>query len=253
MMQKNNLNLFPKRWVLVRGLIRSKFHWGDFAEKFKISTNSESVECVELAGNGYLNHESTPERIEDAILQFKNQINPIIAPVGIIGISLGGMLAAKWAELYPNDVSHLVLINTSSNLSPFHARLRPQHYASIITNLALKDPAEMEKFILGATSNEKEKWLVILKDCIEFQKEHPVTLTNFIKQLKLTSQVDFGNIAHCKKLILASQKDRLVNYKCSEIIAEAIGSPIRYHPSAGHDLPLDDAAWVIEQISQQLS
>lgn len=245
-------NQQPENWVLIRGLIRSKYHWGSFPEKLKKELNLKSVECVELAGNGYLADQFTPDTIEQALVDLKKQLPSDFINFGIIGISLGGMLAAKWAQLYPQEVSHLVLINSSSSLSPFYKRLNPAQYAGIIKNLAIFNPSAIEKFILSATSNRTENWLPLVKDYSEFQKNHPVSLNNFIQQLKLTSQVDFSQIPKSKKLILTSQKDRLVSYECSKAIAEAWNCPIEFNSHAGHDLPLDDAPWVIDQIKKHI-
>ncbi|MBY0553629.1 alpha/beta hydrolase [bacterium] len=241
-----------ENWVLIRGLIRSKYHWGNFPEKLKKDLNLKSVECVELAGNGYLADQLTPENIEQALIDLKKQLPSDFKNFGIIGISLGGMLATKWAQLYPSEVSHLVLINSSSSLSPFYKRLNPTQYAGILKNLAIFNPSAIEKFILSATSNRTENWLPLVKDYSEFQNSHPVSLNNFIQQLKLTSQVDFNNVPKSKNLILTSQKDRLVSYHCSKAIAETWACPIEYNSHAGHDLPLDDAPWVIDQIRKHI-
>lgn len=243
-------NSTPENWVLIRGLIRSKFHWGTFPEKLKKDLNIKAVECVELAGNGYLADQFTPEKIEEALLDLKKQLPPDLKNFGIIGISLGGMLATKWAQLYPHEVSHLVLINSSSSLSPFYKRLNPAQYAGIIKNLAIFNPAAIEKFILSATSNQTENWLPLIKNYSEFQKEHPVSLSNFIQQLKLTSQVDFSDVPKSRNLVLTSKTDRLVSYECSKAIAEVWNCKIEFNDHAGHDLPLDDADWVIAQIKK---
>jgi pimeloyl-ACP methyl ester carboxylesterase len=246
-MKPNNTS--PKNWVLIRGLIRSKYHWGSFPEKLKTKLKAERVECTEVPGNGYFSEQNTPDEIDMVISALRKQISFKSESFGIIGISLGGMLATKWAQLYPDEVSHLVLINSSSSLSPFYKRLNPANYAKIIKNLAIANPAAMEKFILSATSNKKEFWLALLNDYIDFQKQHKVSLNNIIKQLQLTSQVDFLNTPKSKNLILTSKADRLVSSDCSTAIANAWNCKIYYHDEAGHDLPLDAADWIIEKIN----
>lgn len=239
----------PKNWILIRGLIRSCFHWKTFTESLKSGLQLESVQTVELPGNGYLYQEQTPNDIQQVITQLKSQLSySSREPVGLFGISLGGMLATKWAQLHPQEVSHLVLINSSSQLSPFQLRLLPQNYLSIIRHLAFSKPAQIEKFILTTTSNDKNRWQPELQENIEFLKEHPVSLMNFIRQLNLTSQVDFRQIPQTQKMILTSKADQLVSSICSEQIAAQWGCDIFYHKTAGHDLPLDDASWVIEKL-----
>jgi len=51
-------------------------------------------------------------------------------------------------------------------------------------------------------------------------------------------------------LLLAGQLDELVNAKCSRALAQRWRCAIRLHPTAGHDLPLDDGEWVSRQIRE---
>jgi predicted alpha/beta hydrolase family esterase len=48
--------------------------------------------------------------------------------------------------------------------------------------------------------------------------------------------------------VLASRDDKMVSPKCSEDIARYYNANLIEHPSAGHDLTLDDPSWVTEQI-----
>lgn len=244
-------NPFPKNWILLRGLIRSKFHWKKFADEFKSSLQLDQVVQVELPGNGFLHEQSTPPSVEKAIQALENQLPKFTEPVGVLGISLGGMLGTAWAQRQPQKFSHLVLINSSSAESPFYHRLIPENYFNVLCSLLIKNPARTENFILGITSNEKSIWQKQLAANIDFLKEHPISTTNFLSQLKLASQVNFKNIPEVKKLVLTSKADRLVSYKCSEKIANLWSCPVRYHQTAGHDLPLDDAAWVIQSIKDE--
>jgi hypothetical protein len=51
-------------------------------------------------------------------------------------------------------------------------------------------------------------------------------------------------------LLLASVGDGLVDTRCSLKLASIWDATIAVHPAAGHDLPLDDEAWVLAQICQ---
>ncbi|MES3014699.1 MAG: alpha/beta hydrolase, partial [Pseudomonadota bacterium] len=51
-------------------------------------------------------------------------------------------------------------------------------------------------------------------------------------------------------LVLASLRDALVDVRCSTGLAQRWHADIALHPDAGHDLPLDDAAWVAEQVAR---
>lgn len=238
----------PQHWVLIRGLVRSRYHWGSFPEELKAELRCESVICVELKGNGELFAESTPGMVEEAIDDLRKQLPPDLRSFGLIGISLGGMLATKWAQLFPEEVSHLVLINSSSNLSPFYERLRPALYPGLIRSLLIRSIQKKEQFILLATSNEAHQRTKLLDRYTEFHRRHPVSIKNFLVQLRLAKQTDFNNIPQMKKLILASTADRLVSYKCSQAIAQKWKCIVLLHNRAGHDLTLDDSKWVIHAI-----
>jgi pimeloyl-ACP methyl ester carboxylesterase len=53
-------------------------------------------------------------------------------------------------------------------------------------------------------------------------------------------------------LLLCSQADDLVDWRCSQAISRAWGAPLRLHTRAGHDLPLDDGPWVARAVSDWL-
>ncbi len=246
----SNPQNFPQKWILIRGLTRSHFHWFDFKNVFKNSFNLKELYTPELLGNGEFAHLKTPQDILSCLESLRKQLPSLSDPVGIIGISLGGMLATEWSLRYPNEVSHLVLINTSSSQSPFYHRFKAQLYMQALKIIIFSTPEKIEKFILSATSNS-EKWKPVLDQCIDFQKTHPVKISNLIQQLRLARLSHFDQKPNCKILILTAKNDRLVNFKCSLKIAERWSLKAKIHPTAGHDLPLDDSNWIIDQIRNE--
>lgn len=250
----------PKTWILIRGLTRSSYHWLDFPEKLKQRLQLEMVPTPELPGNGYLHDSVSPTDMPSAIsILQKNSIqlaadDKLFAnqPIGLIGLSLGGMIAANWAYSNPEVISHLVIVNSSfSFLSPFYKRLKPQNYVSIIKNILSNDASAIEKFILQTTSNDEKKWQPVLEPLIEFQRQHPLHIQNFARQLLLARQTQKLNKPKAKTLILSSLNDRLVDSSCSRLLADFWNVPNDVHPTAGHDLPLDDADWIIEKIQSR--
>lgn len=246
----SNPQNFPQHWILIRGLTRSHIHWFDFKEIFKKEFQLQAVFTPELPGNGELSQLQTPRDISTCIESLKKQLPPLNQSVGIVGISLGGMIAAEWAVRYPNEVSHLVLINTSSTHSSFYQRFKPNLYLQVLKTILFSTPARIENFILRATSNTN-KWKNVLAECIQLQHKHPIQISNFIQQLRLARSSAFNNKPHCKILILTSEKDRLVSHKCSVEIARNWNLQPRIHPTAGHDLPLDDADWIVDQVRSE--
>lgn len=245
-MKKNN---FPKKWIFLRGLARSRFHWKGFDQQFAQQLNLEQVCCAELLGNGYYHLEKTPSRIEVAIQHLKSQVSfNWSEPVGLFGISLGGMIATKWCQLEPQLFSHLVLANSSSNLSPFYQRFLIKNYSKILTTLLNYSPEHAEKLILNLTSNFEENKIKSLAENIAFAHQHPMDIQNFLQQLKLAKQINFKETPSQNKLILASRNDRLVSPHCSETIANTWNCPIYFNEMAGHDLSLDAGDWIINKI-----
>ena len=50
--------------------------------------------------------------------------------------------------------------------------------------------------------------------------------------------------------MLAGRQDQLVDVHCSQTLADKCQVHLRIHEKAGHDLPLDDAQWVITAIQE---
>ncbi len=240
----------PTTWVFIRGLTRGSFHWLDFHLRFKDAFKDIEVLIPELAGNGSLYEQISPQHLDDAVRQLRQKLSlGKNQKIGLFTISMGGMIGTRWAEMFPDEVSHLVLVNTSfSSLSPFYDRLKLGNYPQIIKNFIIHNPEKMENFIMKATSNFEKNWRPHFEELVKYQKDHPISLTNFRRQMKMSGEAFFESKPQVQILVLASLKDRLVSCRCSQAIAKKWQVPIEIHPSAGHDLPLDDCPWTLDQI-----
>lgn len=243
----------PRNWVLIRGLTRSRYHWLGFEKEFQNKLQLENVYCVDLPGSGYLADQMSPSTIDEAVHAVRKQIPDLKEPLGLLGISLGGMIATRWAQMFPSEIRCLTLINSSFSSSPFYHRLRPRNYLGVLKCLLQKSPIETEKFIMSATSNNKTKWLARLDDLVEFRKQNPIKIENFFRQLKIAQQATFEKSPINNVLILTSHGDYFVSSHCSEKIAAQWNLPLYAHPTAGHDIPLDEADWIIEQVRSHQS
>lgn len=246
---------FPDTWVFLRGLTRSSFHWLGFEEKFKQQFSLNQVFTPDLAGNGLLHEEVSNTNIDQAVEQIRCQIPESILrnkKVGLFTISMGGMIGTRWAEMYPDEVSHLILVNSSfSSLSPFYRRLRLKNYPQLIKNFVTTSPEKMEKFIMSTTSNFEEKWKAKFAEIVKFHEAHPVSAANFVRQLKMAGKTDFKKKPQAEVLILTATNDRLVHFTCSRDIASCWHADIEVHPTAGHDLPLDAPEWILETVNRK--
>jgi pimeloyl-ACP methyl ester carboxylesterase len=84
-----------------------------------------------------------------------------------------------------------------------------------------------------------------------YQHEYPVRRANALRQLYSAARYRTPPVQPAVPLlILCSAGDRLVDPRCSLRLAAAWGAPVAVHSDAGHDLPLDDGAWVIAQVAR---
>lgn len=240
-------------WVLLRGLTRESRHWGAFPQTLAEATGNAPVIPLDLPGNGRLHALRSPARVE-AMAQacrvelLRRRIGP---PYRVLAMSLGAMVAVAWAAQHPRELSAGVLINTSLRpFSPFHQRLRPAAGASLL-RLALTDPrAEShERTVLQLTSRMTPARADLLRDWAAWRAQCPVSRANALRQLLAAARFAAPRARPAPPLlILASTQDALVDVRCSRQLAQAWQVPIAEHPSAGHDLPLDDGPWVAEQV-----
>jgi len=236
-------------WVLLRGLVREHRHWGGFAQQFADHMGTP-VYCPDLPGNGSRCRESSPGRLLEALSQIRETL-PGIAPLNLLGLSMGGMVAALWAQRYPQDVHSLVLVNSSfGDLSPPWQRIRPPALLQLLGALACPIDSR-EATIYDLTCNRTDIREPTLAEWRGYGQDCPVSHANFVRQLMASACCRAGRKRPIQPtLILASDRDRLVNPACSTAIAKRWSARLLYHAAAGHDLPHDDPDWVLEHIAQ---
>lgn len=243
-------------WIFLRGLMRETRHWGNFPAVFSHEIAGAEVVLLDLPGNGRLHRIPSPLRMEHMVEHCRRdlQARGIAPPYHVLALSLGAMVAVAWGARYPEELNGCVLINTSLRpFSPFYQRLRPRNYLDLF-GLALRPPdlVKQEQLILRLTSCNGESQT--LAAWVAYQQEYPVSRNNALRQLIAAGQYR----APARKpaapiLILASAMDRLVNPRCSQRLASLWQTPLLMHPSAGHDLPLDDGPWVTRQVRNWLA
>ena len=246
-------------WVLLRGLMRETRHWGEFPMLFQKAMGVQHIVTLDFPGNGSLHAQSSDSSVVVMANHCRTQLKQLgyAPPYRVLALSLGAMVAVAWSELYPAELEKMVLINTSlAPYNPFYHRLRPKNYPALIRLMFYKSAAQRESLILHLTSNQSctEHQQTILKQWIAYAKEFPITRTNILRQLQAAlCYRAVQTTPPLPVLLLAGQQDRLVNVKCSIKLAQHWCCAIRLHPTAGHDLPLDDGAWVTQQIKEWLN
>ena len=242
-------------WVLLRGLTREARHWGSFPRRLGEALGGARVSCLDLPGNGKLNGMTSPLRVE-AIADYCHaglESLGVDPPCRVLAMSLGAMVAVAWAQRHPGDIAAAVLINTSLRpFSPLHRRLRPANYPRLLRALQAGD-RQFETAVLEMTTRLVPNPAAVIDEWRQWRRENPVSRRNALRQLLAAARYRAPRQRPVDQLLLlAGARDALVDPRCSLQLAKQWDALVAVHPEAGHDLPLDDAAWVLARIGRWL-
>jgi pimeloyl-ACP methyl ester carboxylesterase len=230
--------------VLLRGLSRSREHWGDFLARFQAAFPGDRVETPDLPGAGALHRTRSPATVAGLLAAVR-----VEGPVWVVGLSLGGMVAQEWLRAHPGEVAGAVLINTSAGgLSAPWRRMRPAALGRILATAATPNALARERRIYALTSNRPERAEGIVPGWAAIAERQPVTRANAVRQLLAAARFRAGAARTAPILILTSQEDHLVHPDASRALAAHLHATLQEHSTAGHDLPLDDPDWVVARI-----
>lgn len=255
------------QWILLRGLTRESRHWGRFPgeleKKLLAHGHSARVDSIDLPGTGRYSEMRSPvtikeitsfvrEKFVELRRRLREQGETPPPKVYLVSISLGSMVACDWIERWPGDFSGVVLMNTSfKGFSPMHRRLTPGAYAHLFQALRAQDPVKREHAVLSLISNRPEQYAELAKEWADIQLSRPVSYENFARQLTAAALYQPGlPKPGVPVLLLNSASDRMVHPSCSQDIARRWEAPLVVHPSAGHELPLDEPEFTAAEIVQ---
>ncbi len=239
-------------FVLIRGLLRDARHWGIFVDHLQQHFPTARISTPDIPGNGSRYQSTSPDTIAGMTDDLRQQIGSGM-PVNLIGLSMGGMIAMDWMARYPDEIKAAVLINTSlRSCSAFYQRLRWQIYPDLF-EMIFHSTQTREIDILRLTSNHFFDDLVLQQKWQLWQRQSPISFRSAKNQLLAAMKFALTGKPHHKILVLASRGDRLVNYHCSMAIARQWSAECILHPTAGHDLPLDQPVWLGQTIKAWLN
>lgn len=238
-----------RQWVVIRGLGRETEHNKEFMDILRMMDPNAEVKGVDLPGAGEFYKLSSPMSIE-SIAEFvamelkKNAVDERY----IISVSLGAMVVTALLKNYPELAQGAILANASfANLSPFYHRLQIEAYMHLYRAATATSLQERERAVLDMVSNRPDRHNFI-EPWAEIARKRPVSTLNFVKQL--FSAATYNVDMHPPKvpmLVLVSAQDRMVKSECSKKLAEYWDVPMETHPTAGHEIWLDDGPWVAEK------
>lgn len=248
-----------RQWILLRGLTRETAHWGTFAAGLQQALPRDKVLALDLPGNGEFHAAPSPLSVQKMVQACRQELaqRAVAPPYHLLVMSLGAMVATEWTRAAPSDVAACVLINTSMRpFSPAYHRLRPHNLWALLqlawrwnTSRDLAKAEAAEQIILRMTSNCADEHAPVIAHWAAVRNQRPVSARNALRQLAAAARYRAPDVAPLvPTLLLGSCHDQLVDSRCSGAIAKAWGVPVRMHPFAGHDLPLDDPQWVIDEV-----
>lgn len=245
-------------WLFLRGLSREQAHWGEFARgcREKLGWQCHFLDLPGFGDQHTLNSPLTITAIRQQVAErFGGEHTK---PMGIVALSLGGMVALDWLAAEPQRFHAAVLINSSSRLSPWYQRLQVSQLRHVAKALLSTTPVDQERAILNMVSNRDwgsgaKQDNPVLEQWLNIRHCHPITKTNTLRQLFAASRFRPPATLPLSPLFITSYGDRMVSWKCSAELAKHYGGQLIAHPDAGHDLPLDDPGWLIDCLRQRLS
>lgn len=245
--------LAGQHWLLLRGLCREAAHWGDFPRLLRQAFPQSTVSTIDLPGTGRFYQEHSPDTIEAITAQVRLQAladGLLEKPVTVLAFSLGGMVTWEWLQRYPQDIAAAALLNTSfAGLSPFYRRMCWQSYPQFLGLLLERNLYKRELAIIQLVSNRQEHYLEAAEAWTAIQQARPISFINCVKQLKAAARYRPSQRKPKTPLLLLNGRgDRLVAPACSDAIHNKWQIDILTHPWAGHDLCLDDGAWVVNRV-----
>src|SRR5688572_26705227 len=143
------------KWLLLRGLGREQRHWHDFPERFARSIGASEVLTLDLAGSGTEHGRrsfATIARLAQDVAARSLRHAPAGERLGLVGLSLGGMVALDLAARGYPAIAACVAINSSSRASTTFARMRPRAASTLAGLLGTRDALTREERVLALTS-----------------------------------------------------------------------------------------------------
>lgn len=245
------VNSKKENWLFIRGLARGQGHWGSFIPLFQKNHPEAEIECLDLPGNGLRHNELSPLKVADYMNDLRSHSKFVKEkkPFKVVALSLGAMITVEWMHQHPHEIEKAFLVCTSSaRHSRFYQRLQLKNLRKGFSVLTSNTPEQWEAAILSMIVNNRQRGQEELPALIEFSRHHPVRLENILRQIAAASRYRFPRRPPGDVVLIGSWGDRLVSPQCTVQLAKAWNLLPQMHPSAGHDVPIDDPRWLIEHL-----
>jgi len=239
---------------LLRGLAREQQHWGEFPQWLHTLPGCGDVVSLDLPGAGTQWRRRSPLSIAGITDDVRARLPSNKGPWVVIALSLGAMVALDWCSRYPHDFTFAVLVNaTARGCCPLWQRLRWRAVIAL-SRMAFYSVERRESAVYQLTTALHHDQAAIAQHWLAIYRQHPVHRINIVRQLFAAGRfrVPVGSM-RTPALVLASKKDGLAHFSCSENMAQQLDAPLELHEHAGHDLPLDDPRWIVDRLKKYIS
>ena len=239
--------------VLIHGVGLDRTMW---EENIAELSKYYRVITYDLFGNGNSEHPDGAYSLS----KYANQLNTLLQELNItsahiVGFSLGGLIAKKFAILFPKKTASLIVVSAVAN--------RNKEEREIIQKRVRKTEIEGHLSVVDDSIN---RWFNQ-----EFKEQYPETVARFQKRLEQNNQkgylASYLVYAHgdqelkdqlsailCPTLIITGGDDPRSNPKMAQFMGEQISnSKVEIIPDIRHMLPIEATTVFNELVKQFLS
>jgi pimeloyl-[acyl-carrier protein] methyl ester esterase len=241
-------------WIFFRGLSREASHWGEFRDLISSKFPEDQVLFADLPGTGKSSARFAPRTIGETVDSIRNDAKELHSrgsQLIIVGLSMGGMVAMDWALRYPDEVKHLVLINSSCRDSGSVGERFRWHtlvllLLGLIPFLRMWVERKMLLIVMNNGAKVEAMWKVWRQVASERVTPAKIVLAQLIAAASFKLP-DRHSSLPCT--VISSTTDRLVSPSNSEFLHRWWNANLVTHPTAGHDLPADDGDWLLDELA----
>lgn len=235
-----------KQVFLLIGLTKESEHWDEeFISEVRSHFDDPNLVMIDLPGSGKRIDEKSPLSIEEIVRSTRQYYHDQIdyeADRILISISMGGMVGSKWCQLFPEDFSHFVIMNSSfKNLSGLTKRVQPSAIVEFLKIFKTRDHAQREKLIIELCSNKKAKHEKTLSRWVKLAQERSMSQENMARQTFAAAKYKLDFKLKQKVFIIVAKHDRLAHYSCSLKLRDFWKSDFHLieDQSVGHAIHID--------------
>ena len=244
-----------RTFVLIRGLGHESRHWGSFSKLLEEQSFCQKLILSELPGSGVRLKDpcySSVSKISDDIYHTYKDLWLAHKPLALVGLSLGGMVALDLLSKFPDLFSEFFIMNSSiGHLSPFYERMKISAMPKVLNIGFEKGFQKKARLMIELSSKLRVDDKALHKEHVKIIETAPVKFKTLVQQL-CAAVLYKGPVKEIKTkgMVLYSKQDELVDHKCSMALAKFLSVKGLVHETAGHDLTLDDAEWVVQNLHE---